>query len=1412
MIYRYEDDMSMTMTRTPQDPRLQIAHYGKDGSKGRKTYRNKLTRVHFQFDEYSLGAKPLATVLLTNLSPLTTETQIATYLSVYGQVERVTIERHPATGGSLGIALVGFGGDGHEAATKAVGNGSRRKMGAANNVKIEYDPTGEKLKIAVVEASSDTKTSPTSNELPVKPTSIYDKPTTTPLPPQQATSSVQPSLPPYDHRPSRPSFSRYQEEGEVLDREPSRRSVYDHNYRYQQRTTEPVDGRYYPYDRYRDDDIGSSDHHPTLYPRSSTSSHPPPYPSSSRYSSRNYDSDRYGSASRTSSYGTPPPPLASSALPPPSTSKWDKSQQAQPTGSANYSRYNSRSRSRSRSIGRDSVGAGYYDNDYPSTSRSRWDYNTGRDNWDRDWDRRRKRNDYWTTRDDRPSRDDRQPVTDKQPSLVISRKTLPFIRGILEELRKVFYHYSSLDIYHDEGAWYIVFDSMGTAKRALAAMEGQSLLGYVLHMTLQDPSTTNDLSTHIQSSTPATLPQELALEAKPDDLTIPPLMPPTDTATLSSNTSSPKSKINEIPFATTTKSSSPVVNEPILVKTEQPDYCQPMDAISTSATTLSQSKSSPPTDTSSKQPSLSPKHDNVMEHAKQILFDQLMDVFMKDLKNRVVGPCIYDFLNPALYKKALEQSTSRRGSDSKTTTPIGNDGNATASGTTCNIHTQATLSSTTTSSPPSPLLKSDPTESLHSNHIVDKSELSASHLYTVTTNTSSTYSALVDGNIKTEDDGLFSLPNLDNNIIEGALPSLNKLPRFKKRSSSSKPPPSTSESVGNDSSQSRQQLYSPKYSDGDNDDVDSYNKYDYGYRYPVNNKRGHQKRQHHSALSPSSTPRKHSNGTRSPVRPALDVEEPSGNTFFSSSEEGEYQSGASSTSSDQEVDINMKESTTSNARGPKRTKKTALDRKKPRRLRDYLSDEEDEIDQEVHKAFLRRLHQDQEDASDSDQTDIKQGLSKSTTGVTDWTNGHFDDGDGDDDDDSYDALNRQYNKRKRTKQLIKPGRKKQHLHAGTLTESSHLEETETSELGEEQVSSSTSIHRKQDGSQQSGRGFKPSANSSDMAIDVGGTSEDDDMGTGKRKRQGWQNDNKATGDEADTFDQEAYERMLLAPDSSDDEWTIDDGKSGNAGQDTLDHHPEWDPFRQVQDAEDFGFLRLAILEKLGLGANIPETDKVTEKNGGGCARSRGYYVISDAEKATYLPKNMAVLDASSLAGRLSSRTNRVNNRRFVVGMVMQKKAMVDSDILKFNQLKGRKKQLRFAKSPIHDWGLYAEEHIDANDMVIEYVGEVIRQQVAEEREKTYERCGIGSSYLFRVDDDIVIDATKKGSIARFINHCCSPNCSAKIITVDKHKKIVIYANRDIEPGEEITYDYKFPLEADKIPCLCGSKFCKGTLN
>ncbi|KAH9817616.1 Setd1a protein, partial [Melampsora americana] len=230
----------------------------------------------------------------------------------------------------------------------------------------------------------------------------------------------------------------------------------------------------------------------------------------------------------------------------------------------------------------------------------------------------------------------------------------------------------------------------------------------------------------------------------------------------------------------------------------------------------------------------------------------------------------------------------------------------------------------------------------------------------------------------------------------------------------------------------------------------------------------------------------------------------------------------------------------------------------------------------------------------------------------------------------------------------------------------------------------------------------------------------------------------------------------------------------------------------------------------------------------GSSRTQGYYHITSSQKASYLPqRNKAIIDVGAITNSnhqntmalAASRSTRVNSRRFVINMEQNKKAtgtLVNTadavaDVLKFNQLRTRKKQLKFARSPIHDWGLYAMEMIPVGEMVIEYVGEVIRQAVADRREKSYERMGIGSSYLFRVDDDLVVDATKKGNLGRLINHCCSPNCTAKIITINGEKKIVIYAKVTIELGDEVTYDYHFPKEDVKIPCLCGSSKCKGTL-
>ena len=153
--------------------------------------------------------------------------------------------------------------------------------------------------------------------------------------------------------------------------------------------------------------------------------------------------------------------------------------------------------------------------------------------------------------------------------------------------------------------------------------------------------------------------------------------------------------------------------------------------------------------------------------------------------------------------------------------------------------------------------------------------------------------------------------------------------------------------------------------------------------------------------------------------------------------------------------------------------------------------------------------------------------------------------------------------------------------------------------------------------------------------------------------------------------------------------------------------------------------------------------------------------------------------------------------------------------LAIDTLASREPQLRFDRSSIHAWGVFADEDIAAGEMIIEYRGELIGNSVAEKREKEYEAAKIGSDYMFRVDALNVCDATKQGNVARFINASCGPNCYTKIITLDGNKRIVIYAKRNIREGEELCYDYKFPLEYDaskRIPCHCGAKECRGFMN
>ncbi|KAK2830486.1 hypothetical protein Q5P01_018417 [Channa striata] len=135
------------------------------------------------------------------------------------------------------------------------------------------------------------------------------------------------------------------------------------------------------------------------------------------------------------------------------------------------------------------------------------------------------------------------------------------------------------------------------------------------------------------------------------------------------------------------------------------------------------------------------------------------------------------------------------------------------------------------------------------------------------------------------------------------------------------------------------------------------------------------------------------------------------------------------------------------------------------------------------------------------------------------------------------------------------------------------------------------------------------------------------------------------------------------------------------------------------------------------------------------------------------------------------------------------------------------------RSQIHGRGLFCKRNIDAGEMVIEYAGTVIRAVLTDKREKYYDSKGIGC-YMFRIDDFDVVDATMQGNAARFINHSCEPNCYSRVINVDGRKHIVIFALRKIYRGEELTYDYKFPIEDEnnKLHCNCGARRCRRFLN
>lgn len=134
-------------------------------------------------------------------------------------------------------------------------------------------------------------------------------------------------------------------------------------------------------------------------------------------------------------------------------------------------------------------------------------------------------------------------------------------------------------------------------------------------------------------------------------------------------------------------------------------------------------------------------------------------------------------------------------------------------------------------------------------------------------------------------------------------------------------------------------------------------------------------------------------------------------------------------------------------------------------------------------------------------------------------------------------------------------------------------------------------------------------------------------------------------------------------------------------------------------------------------------------------------------------------------------------------------------------------------SPVHGLGAFALRPIRKGARIVEYLGERVSHQEADRRYEGKD-AGDAHTFLFIVDSRTVIDAGVAGNEARFLNHSCNPNCESVI----EKRRVFIEAIRNIEPGEEMTYDYQIQREDDDPPgieevfaCRCGFPQCRGTM-
>jgi hypothetical protein len=136
------------------------------------------------------------------------------------------------------------------------------------------------------------------------------------------------------------------------------------------------------------------------------------------------------------------------------------------------------------------------------------------------------------------------------------------------------------------------------------------------------------------------------------------------------------------------------------------------------------------------------------------------------------------------------------------------------------------------------------------------------------------------------------------------------------------------------------------------------------------------------------------------------------------------------------------------------------------------------------------------------------------------------------------------------------------------------------------------------------------------------------------------------------------------------------------------------------------------------------------------------------------------------------------------------------------------------RSRIQGRGVFAARAFAEGERIIEYTGTLITSAEADDGCDD-EQMRRHHTFLFAVDDRFVVDATRGGNEARYINHACDPNCESVVVG----RRVYIHALRDIEEGEELLYDYWYVTDDDYTlddlrriyPCRCRSAGCRGTL-